>query len=339
MEHLICNTAGEFDRPTAHLTTPGWHGYREGLSLPEDLAERLRASVIGQDEAVAAVAEAIQLWAMGLELRSHRPLGFLFCGPTGVGKTELATVLARELFRKQERLLCLDCSEFSEPHQVARLLGAPPGYVGYGTRSPLDEFLSGARGGVLLVDEFEKADEAFHRLFLQVLDAGRLGDSAGRTLDLSRLIIIATTNVGLRDQPIFGFHGGPAADPYEALVTALGGTFPIELLNRFDLMVRFRHLGRQTAQRIVHENLVAEADRMLAARYGLRLEVTETALAMVTDAGYSMQLGARNLHRAFNRMVLRPVAGLIRKGGVNERLIVNVENGDITVSDRKAALW
>ena len=171
---------------------------------------------------------------------------------------------------------------------------------------------------------------------MQVLDAGRLGDSAGRTLDLSRLIVIATTNAGLRDRNDLGFHRGMAANRDEAVVTALSGAFPVELLNRFDLVVRFRHLCRRTAQKILREHFVAEADRMLAARYGLRLQVTEQALALVTEAGYSMELGARNLHRAFSRMVLRPVAAVIRRGDVSGRLIVHVENGEITVSGLKA---
>ena len=314
----------------------GYRVSKKQEALPAATLERLLGeAVLGQDAAIRAVADAIELRSLGLDLRPQRPLSFLFCGPTGVGKTELAVALSRALFEGKERLLRVDCSEYGEAHQVSRLLGAPPSYIGYGTASPLEEFLKSGGGGVLLLDEFEKGHAALHRLFLQALDAGRLTNSRGTTLDLSGLVVIATTNAGLRPTRCFGYGAAKAGEGPElrASLADLSGVYSPELLNRFDAVVAFRPLDRTMAREILRRHLVAGVQELVRTRYGVTLEVEEAVEDMVLQRGYSATFGARHLQRAFASVILRPLAMAIRSGlPAGGRLEVGCTDDGIAVS-------
>jgi ATP-dependent Clp protease ATP-binding subunit ClpA len=273
----------------------------------QDLVQALEESVIGQEHAIRAVVDRVTLRSLGLDLRPERPVGvFLFSGSTGVGKTELGQALARAW--AGNHLLRLDCSEFAEDHQVARLIGAPPSYVGYGQPSPIEEFLKGGPNGVILLDEFEKANPTLHRLFLQVFDAGRLTNSTGTTFDLSRIVFIATTNILLpKGKKAIGFTESHSDKATQPSLEPLRRVFPLELLNRFDEIIVFRPLERESVRRILRGHLVAAANAQLE-RHGVRIELTERAEAFLIEQGYSEELGARNLQRTFARLVLKAVA-------------------------------
>lgn len=295
------------------------------------LSERLCSAVLGQEAAIQTVSEAVDLRTLGLELRDGRPLVFLFCGPTGVGKTELAHALAKELYPTSDRLLRIDCSEYSEAHQVARLLGAPPSYVGYGNPSPLEAFLKKDNAGVLLLDEFEKGNPALHRLFLQAFDAGRLTNSSGKTLDLSRLTIIATTNAGMQTRAAVGFGIDASRDGASISVDRLREVFPIELLNRFDALIPFRHLSKETTRQIVAQHLIPKAATRLREAHGKTLTVTTAAQDLVITRGYSKEFGARNLQRVFESLVMKKIATHLRSGVGCRDVVVDVSGVDTIV--------
>jgi ATP-dependent Clp protease ATP-binding subunit ClpA len=303
--------------------------------LPTGLEALLRASVVGQDEAIRMVVDALELRSAGLDLRANRPLSFLLCGPTGVGKTELALALTRTLYGGPERLLRIDCSEYAEAHQVARLVGAPPSYVGYGAASPLEEFLKPAGEGVLLLDEFEKAHPALHRLFLQALDAGRLTNAAGRTLDLSGLAIVATTNAGLRRSKGYGYAtpGESGSCGTGLLSTAdLCSVFSPELLNRFDAVIAFRALGREAAREILQRHLIPAACARVLERHGVELTIAPAVEEAVLEKGFSVAFGVRHLQRAFATLILQPVARAIGRGvSRGQRLVLVMERERIAV--------
>jgi ATP-dependent Clp protease ATP-binding subunit ClpA len=230
-----------------------------------------------------------------------------------VGKTEFAVTLAEFLTTRKDRLLRIDCSEYSEAHQVARLLGAPPSYLGYGAPPIIEDFARGTAHGVVLFDEFEKADAALHRLCLQAFDAGRLTTSAGKTVDLSRMVMIATANVRASDQRVpVGFHAITQADSLDKdpapPIAALGRVFAAELLNRFDRIIGFRPIGRETAYRILRERLLPAVRERVRERYGVGLAIERAVEDLVIAQGYSEEFGARHLQRALSSLVLRPLA-------------------------------
>ncbi len=294
----------------------------------------LRAVIIGQDHAARAVAETLAICAAGLDLRPGHPHGvFLFTGPSGVGKTEFARCLASVLTGREGRFLRLDCSEYSEPHQVSRLIGAPPSYLGYGAPLPLEDFLR-EPGGVLLFDEFEKADPALHRLCLQIFDAGRLTTSAGKVLDLSRLTVVATTNVRSEHAhgPIGFRSDGTPATP----MAALGHVFASELLNRFDRIVAFRPIGPDTARRILRERLLPAARERVRRLHGIDLKVEPAVEDLVIERGYSEEFGARHLQRAFSSLVLHAVAKAFLDMSTDAGLlVVRASTGEVYATPEK----
>lgn len=215
------------------------------------LESRLSGSIIGQEKAIQAVAQAVRVAKMRLELHQNRPDGaFLLTGPTGVGKTALALSLAKALSGRDDAIFRIDMSEFSDAHTAARLLGAPPGYIGYDDSPLLTRAVDTCSGGVLLLDELEKAHPQVHRLFLQILDAGRATDSSGRSLSFASITIVATCNVGSNQSTAPGFDQVAGIDSDGRVpMAALKRAFPIELLNRFDAIVPFRGLSIADADR------------------------------------------------------------------------------------------
>lgn len=291
--------------------------------------------VLRQEAAIKSVSDAVRVARMRLDPRRDRPSGaFLLTGPTGVGKTAFAERLAKALSGRDDALFRIDMSEFSDGHTASRLLGAPPGYIGYDDAPLLSKAVDACSGGVLLLDEFEKAHQQVHRVFLQILDAGRATDSTGRTLSFSGLTIVATCNVGGDAGPALGFLAGTEAAALAASGTvpmaALRRAFPIELLNRFDAIVPFRALDRDDARAILTGVVVRDANENLRREYGVELSFTDAALELLLAEGYSVELGARDLQRAFRRLVGVPLASMV--SGLAGRGELRVDAAGATVS-------
>lgn len=295
------------------------------LQLEQHLGER----VVGQAEAVTAVAAAIRRARAGMQ-SPRRPVGsFLFLGPTGVGKTELAKALAASLFDEEEALVRLDMSEFMERNAVARLVGAPPGYVGYEEGGQLTEAVRRRPYAVLLLDEVEKAHPEVFNLLLQVLDDGRLTDSQGRTVDFRNTVVIMTSN--LASQAILEHvrrDPGPEADAAleVAVDNALARQFRPEFLNRIDEVIRFRPLAAADLERIVRLQL-AELAALLADQQ-LGLEVDPSVVAALARQGYEPEYGARPLRRVLRRMIENPLATALLEERFAQAGLVRVEPGE-----------
>ncbi len=280
---------------------------RERLTkLEDELARR----VVGQDEAVRAVANAVRRSRAGLQ-DPNRPIGsFIFLGPTGVGKTETARALAQFLFDDEHAMVRIDMSEYMEKHAVARLIGAPPGYVGYEEGGQLTEAVRRRPYQVVLFDEIEKAHPDVFNILLQILDDGRLTDSQGRTVDFRNVVIIMTSNIG---STFILEHAGDAWDVVETQVTsALRQHFKPEFLNRVDDVIVFRPLGREQIDHIVELQLARL--RQLLAERKLTLELTPEAKRLLAEDGYDPAFGARPLKRSIQRLVQNPLALAILDG-------------------------
>ncbi|MCS6798543.1 MAG: AAA family ATPase [Myxococcota bacterium] len=284
------------------------------------MEERLRARVVGQDEAVSAVCRAVRRGRVGLR-DARRPIGsFLFLGPTGVGKTELARALAELLFDDEAALTRIDMSEFMEKHTVARLLGAPPGYVDSDEGGFLTEAVRRRPYSVVLFDEMEKAHPDVFNILLQVLDEGRLTDSRGRRAHFADTVVIMTSNVG--GQAILE-HDGPHEALRERVEEELRRHFRPELLNRIDEIVVFRRLSREDLAAIADLQLRALAE-LLTSR-GLRLEVSAPARDRIVELGWDPAFGARPLRRAIQRHLQDPLAQALLEGGWQPGDVVRVE--------------
>jgi ATP-dependent Clp protease ATP-binding subunit ClpB len=296
-------------------------GERAKLLRMED---ELRKRVIGQEEALKAVANAVRRARAGLQ-DPNRPIGsFLFLGPTGVGKTELTKALAEFLFDDERAMVRIDMSEFMEKHSVSRLIGAPPGYVGYDEGGVLTEAVRRRPYQVILFDEVEKAHEDVFNVLLQVLDDGRLTDGQGRTVDFKNTIIVLTSNLGsdvLAAQP----EGAPTALVQGQVMAAVRAHFRPEFLNRLDEIVLFRRLQRSDMAAIVLIQL-AHLRKLLEDRK-IGLELDRSALEWLGAEGYDSTYGARPLKRVIQRSLQNPLAGLILEGGVKEGDTVRVSAG------------
>ncbi|MBM5799657.1 MAG: AAA family ATPase [Cyanobacteria bacterium K_DeepCast_35m_m2_023] len=302
------------------------------LELEQHLGER----VVGQAEAVAAVAAAIRRARAGMQ-SARRPVGsFLFLGPTGVGKTELAKALAASLFDEEEALVRFDMSEFMERNAVARLVGAPPGYVGYEEGGQLTEAVRRRPYAVLLLDEVEKAHPEVFNLLLQVLDDGRLTDSQGRTVDFRNTVVIMTSNLAsqaILDHTRAAAAGGDGATlgaTLDAAVdAALARQFRPEFLNRIDEVIRFRPLAAADLQRIVRLQLSELAS--LLAEQQLQLEVDDGVVQALAEQGYEPEYGARPLRRVLRRAIENPLATALLEDRFTQARRVRVESaGDPT---------
>ena len=289
-----------------------------------EIDARLRRRVIGQNEAIAAVANAVRRGRAGLQ-DPNRPLGsFLFLGPTGVGKTELTKALAEFLFDDEHAMVRVDMSEYMEKHSVARLIGAPPGYVGYEEGGALTEAVRRRPYQVILFDEIEKAHSDVFNLLLQVLDDGRLTDGHGRTVDFRNSLIVLTSNLGgdiLAELPE-GEITGPARDKVMDVVRA---SFRPEFLNRLDELILFNRLSRADMAGIVDIQLASL--RALLADRKIALELDDDARAWLAQAGYDPVFGARPLKRAIQRQLQNPLATLILEGRVHDGDTVTVGAG------------
>jgi ATP-dependent Clp protease ATP-binding subunit ClpB len=288
------------------------------------MEEALRQRVVGQEDALRAVANAVRRARAGLQ-DPNRPIGsFLFLGPTGVGKTELTKALAEFLFDDERALLRVDMSEFMEKHAVSRLIGAPPGYVGYDEGGVLTEAVRRRPYQVILFDEVEKAHEDVFNVLLQVLDDGRLTDGQGRTVDFKNTIIVLTSNLGsdiLAAQP----DGEDLSLAYKGVMEMVRGHFRPEFLNRLDEIVLFRRLQRSDMATIVDIQL-GRLRGLLADRH-VTLELDRSALEWLAAEGYDPVYGARPLKRVIQRSLQNPLAGLILQGGVKDGETVHVAAG------------
>ncbi len=299
------------------------------------LEDELHQRVIGQDEAVTAVAEAVIRARSGLK-DPNRPIGsFIFLGPTGVGKTELARALAQYLFDDERAMIRIDMSEYQEKHTVARLIGAPPGYVGYEEGGQLTEAVRRRPYSVVLFDEIEKAHYDVFNVMLQVLDDGRLTDGQGRTVDFRNTIVIMTSNIG--SQRILEYRGGFEGVAYErmkeAVLEEMRHHFRPEFLNRVDETIVFHGLSEDHLQQIVEIQLERLRSR-LADRH-IILELTDAARLNLVRTGYDPHYGARPLKRAIQKKVETPLGRLLLKGEIRDgqRLLVDVDGkGELTFS-------
>ena len=288
------------------------------------MRKRLQERIIGQDEAIETVVRAIQRNRAGLK-DPHRPIGsFIFFGPTGVGKTQLARSLAEYLFDSEENLVRIDMSEYMEKFSVSRLIGAPPGYVGYEEGGQLSERVRRKPYCVVLLDEIEKAHPDIFNLLLQVMDEGRLTDSNGRMVDFKNTIVIMTSNVGSREIEEYGNGIGFATagknldmDRRSVVEKAVKKAFPPEFINRVDGQVYFRSLDKEAIEQIIDIELKDLRER--AQEAGYKLTITPSAKRFVADAGYDPAYGARPLKRAIVRYVEDPVSEFI----ISDRILVS----------------
>ena len=294
-----------------------------------NLESRLKTRVIGQDEAISRVTQAIQVARAGLKPR-NRPVGiFLFLGPTGVGKTELARALAAEVFGSDEYLIRIDMSEYMEKHAVSRMVGAPPGYIGHDQEGQLTGKLRRRPHCVVLLDELEKAHPEVFDLFLQVFDAGRLTDAQGHTVDAQHAIWIMTSNVGTdmlgRSMPS-GFRAtvkGTAEEMQrDRLLERLRQTFRPEFLNRVDEVVIFHPLGQEQARAITRLQMNELGARLL--EQGLTLHADDSAIDLLCKEGFSQTQGARPLRRAIERLLTVPLSLRILLANIPARGEVHV---------------
>lgn len=292
------------------------------LSLEDILKER----VIGQDEAVTAVAQAIQMHRAGLS-DPNRPIGsFLFLGPTGVGKTEVAKTLADFLFDDEKKLIRIDMSEYMEKHAVARLIGAPPGYVGYEEGGQLTEAVRKQPYSVVLFDEIEKAHPDVFNIFLQILDEGRLTDSQGRTVSFKNTIIIMTSNIG---SDIILEAGEITDKVKEQIEKILHKTFRPEFLNRIDAIAFFRMLTEKDVVRIARIQLNTLAKRMAEKQVDLRID--DSTYAVIAELGYEKEFGARPLKRAIQQYIMVPLSQFLLKKPDTKKLEILGENNKIII--------
>ncbi len=292
------------------------------------MADILKQRVIGQDEAVTEITRAIQMHRAGLT-DPHKPIGsFLFLGPTGVGKTEVARTLADFLFDDPKRMIRIDMSEYMEKHAVARLIGAPPGYIGYEEGGQLTESVRKHPYSVLLFDEIEKAHPDVFNIFLQILDEGRLTDSQGRTVSFKNCIIIMTSNIGssiiLQEPSLTG-------EVKRDIEKILHATFKPEFLNRLDAIIFFKKLTQEDVKKIAQIQLKDLENRLLERE--ITSSFTDTALNRIVELGYEPEFGARPLKRAIQQYITSPIAQNILKNPTTKSIVIDYKNDTFVIEN------
>jgi ATP-dependent Clp protease ATP-binding subunit ClpC len=307
------------------------------------MEDELHKRVVGQEDAIRAVSQAIRRTRAGLK-DPKRPSGsFIFLGPSGVGKTELAKTLAEFLFGDETALIQLDMSEYMEKHTVSRLVGSPPGYVGYEEGGQLTEAVRRKPFSVVLFDEIEKAHPDVFNTLLQILEEGRLTDAQGRSVDFRNTVLIMTSNLGTADlrKASVGFARSDEAVSYEKMKEkvndALKLHFRPEFLNRIDDTIVFHELTKDEVTQIV-DLMISRVQRQLEGQ-GLGLELTQEAKYLLADKGYDPQLGARPLRRAIQRMVEDPVSEKLLLKEVRAGEIVVVDTEDDPESGEKVIVF
>jgi ATP-dependent Clp protease ATP-binding subunit ClpB len=296
------------------------------------MEERLHQRVVGQDEAIAAVSNAIRRARAGLQ-DPNRPLGsFIFLGPTGVGKTELARALAEFMFDDEHAMVRIDMSEYQEKHTVSRMIGAPPGYVGYEESGQLTEAVRRRPYSVVLFDEIEKAHPEVLNVLLQLLDDGRLTDGKGRTVDFKNVVVIMTSNLGSQ---YIAEHTGDLSEGVRRQVTeALRQHFRPEFINRVDEIIFFHALGLEHMKEIIDIQVRGLLKRLEDRK--IHVELTDAAKGYIVSEGYDPMFGARPLKRTIQRRVLDPLAMRVLEGEFREgdKIVVDVD-GDGLKFDKK----
>ena len=301
--------------------------------------------IVGQEEAISAISNAIRRSRAGVA-EEGKPLGsFLFLGPTGVGKTETARALAEFLFDKEDALVRLDMSEYMEKHSVSKMVGAPPGYVGYEESGQLSEIVRKRPYSVILIDEMEKAHPEVFNVLLQVLEDGRLTDSKGRTVSFKNSIIIMTSNAGSEHITDMGSLGFETKDEEESardslkdkVMEALKKTFRPEFLNRVDDIIIFNHLSREDVRNIVSLELERVKERVEKSN-GVFVDFKKSVEEMLSEKGFDHEMGARPLKRMIQTKVLNPLALSIISGDIKEgeRVSVKVSKGEVVFNSLRS---
>jgi ATP-dependent Clp protease ATP-binding subunit ClpB len=301
----------------------------------ENMEQILTKRVVGQEEAITAISNAIRRSRAGIS-EENRPLGsFMFLGPTGVGKTETARALAEFLFNDEAALIRLDMSEYMEEHTVSKMIGSPPGYVGYEEGGQLTEKIRRRPYSVILFDEIEKAHPKIFNMLLQILEDGRLTDAKGRTASFKNAILIMTSNIGseyIVKMGSLGFLGENQAEKEglkDKVMSALRESFRPELLNRIDEIIIFNYLGKLQIKKIVNLELSKVVKRLK--QNGIDIEITEVAKEFLAEKGYDPNLGARPLKRVIQKEVLNPLSMKIVSGEIKsgEKIVVDCRKDKI----------
>ena len=286
--------------------------------------DRLRERVVGQDTALKAVSNCVRLARTRLQAPDRTLGNFLFVGPTGVGKTELCKALAQELFDDENAMTRIDMSEYGEKHTVSRLVGAPPGYIGYEEGGTLTESVRRRPYQILLLDEFEKGHRDVWNILLQLFDDGHLTDSHGRKVDFRNVLVVCTSNIGaqvIAELPPDLTGSEPAVK--DSIMEVVRGTLSPELMNRIDETVVFNRLQRENMNTIAEIQLQEISKRLMEGQ-NMTLDVSDLAMDCISDKGYDVRYGARPLKRVLNSMVLNPLSTLVLEGSVTEGDIVRV---------------